>query len=342
LWQNIRLDMPCLHNGVTGTFDDGDTYPSSYPTQRGANISTQREGKFLIGIRNELPILQSIVDRARSGPDEDVLGATSDYFKRIEDIWGNAQYLTTDDTCNGNNCAPPKSLPQRLSRYLDFRSFVGFTLLPNANAGRWSRDDINEFLHKLSLEKDQPGNHWNELAVIWKDVRDRIRSGALSFMIEPRYSRGDVKFVGDGAPAVHHSCPQPPGSQARIHHVVQNLALPGWETQSERNRKFGMIALTILPNATFRAYRPTILDNFGSYSYFFLPGRPTSTCGTTWKLTPDLRRNSETDHGGLPEWTAIVQNPGINCVDLGSGNPEPAFNLVGLEFGLKHASLFEL
>ena len=341
IWQNIRLDMPCIQNPSTRTFTDGDNYPPTYPTNRGVNVSTKREVKFVGRIQSELPKLQSIADRARSGLDNDVLGAISDYFGKIIKIWADEPFFWTDDGCNGNNCASTTSLPPQLSRYVDFRSFVRYTLLPTADSVRWTSHDADDFLHQLSLEKANPGKHWVELAAIWKDVRDRIRSGAISFALPSRYNRGDVKFVGDGSAPVHQSSSQPLGSSGRIHHVIKHLALPGWETQNERNKKLGMVALAV-PNDTLRAYRPTILDNFGFYSYFFLPGCSLDKSGTTWKLTDDLQKNSETDHGGLPEWTAIVQNPGINCVANTATGPQPAFELVGLEFGIEHALLFEL
>ena len=338
---NTRLDMPCIHDNTRKAFNDGGCYPTSYPTDRGANVSNLREARFVGRIQTELPALENIVDRARSGKDVEVFAATADYFKKIEDLWGNEEFLTTDDTCNDNNCAPRMSLPSELSRYIDFRSFVAHTLLPNADPLRWTPDEIKEFLYQLSIEKAHPGKHWSELAAIWKDVRNRIRNGTLSFTLPPRYHRGDVKFVGDGSAPIHHTSPNPAGSPARIHHVVKSLALPGWEKPKEREKKLGMVAL-FTPNAGFRAYRPTILDNFGTYSYFFLPGCNSCAWGTTWNLTDDLSRNSKTDHGGVSEWTAIVQSPGINCVARTGGGLMPAFNLVGLEFGIEHASLFEL
>lgn len=340
IWQNVRLDMPCIHDNTSKTFTDGDGYPLAYPADRGANVSGSREGKFANRVRSELPALKIIADRANSGHDNDVLTATADYFKQIETIWGDEEFLTTVDSCNGNNCAPVGSMPPQLSRYVDFRSFIAYTLLPNVDPVRWTPDRVKVFLDQLALEKANPGKHWTELAKFWNDARKRIRNGTLTFSVPPRFSRGDVKFVGDGSAPIHRSSPAPERSPARIHHVVQHLALPGWEAPKHREKKLGMVALFARSDG-FQAYRPTILDNFGAYSYFFLPGCNASACGATWKLTDDLTRNSSSDHTGIPEWTAIVQNSGIECAVRMGGGYQPAFELVGLEFGLKHASLFE-
>lgn len=341
LWQNLRLDMPCIQNNVSRKFADGEEYPFEYPLSRGANVSTSREKKFVRRIETDLPNLSKIVDRAKSGQDIDVLAATSDFFRRIELAWGDEEFLTTRDICNNNNCAPSGSVPILFSRYIDFRSFVAYALLPNSNPTKWGLDQVKEFLDHLGAEKNRPGKYWKELASIWKDVSDKIKNGSLSFKIPPRFCRGDVKFVGDGSAPIHLSSLAPLKSPDRIHYVVKHLALPGWESPKHREKKLGMVAL-VTKSDGLQPYRPTILDNFGAYSYFFLPSMINSSSGMTWKLTDDLMRNSTSDHSGLAEWTAIVQKPGIDCAISVGGGHQPAFDLVGLEFGLEHASLFEI
>ena len=260
---------------------------------------------------------------------------------QIEQLWGSPDHLTTADPCNSNNCANVNDLPAQLSRYVDFKSFVAYTLLPKADHVRWQPDDAKDFVKKLDGEKSSPGKCWHQLAAIWKDVRNRIRQGTLTFELPPRYNHGDVKFVGDGVTSVHNASPHAPGSRERLHYVIQELALPSWEKPDYRESKLGMVVLSI-PSRGLNVYRPTILDNFGLYSYFFLPACNNCLSGKTWKLNDSLDENSATNYGGRAEWTAIVQNPGISCTMLINGKPEPAFNLVGLEFGSKHASLFEI
>jgi len=341
IWQNVRLDFPCIHNRTSRSFSDGGNYPASYPENRGANVSDTRESEFLTRIQNRLPALQDIANRALNGSGPAVLLATANYFNEIENLWGNDGALTIEDACNTNNCAPATSIPRPLLRYVDLKSFIAYTLLPNFDATRWGPDEITNFLDQLQREKAHPGPAWTELASIWKTIRNRVRGGTLEFFLRSRHGRGDVRFIGDGNMPLHLTSGHPAGSPLRVRHVIQSLALPGWETEKEREKKLGMVVLTI-PHGGFPTYRPTILDTMGLFSYFFLPGSNSSSSGTTWKLADDLCRNSETDYGGVSEWTAVVKNPGIPCVIKDSSGSKPAFDLVGIEFGLDHATLFEL
>lgn len=336
--QNLRLDFPGFHDNAAGTFLDRKSYPVDYPLQRGANVPVPRQDLFVAKATGDLALLKQHASRAKNGSDQDVEEATADYFKQLEDLWAGDDFLTLCAPCNADNRTPLTEVPAKLCRYMDLRSFVAYSLLPNVDATKWDRPAVSKLLRGLLDEQAAPGPAWLELSALWREARSRIRSGSLEFSVTPRFHRGDVKFVGDGGVPVHLASPHPIGSRESLHYVIQELALPTWEEQKDRERKFGLVAIEA-PSTGWAIYRPTILDNIGYYSYFFLPGNRKKISGMTWKLTDCLRFNSTISHEGQVEWTIMVPPTGISCVSTVHGKLKPSFDLVGLEFGLEHALL---
>ena len=98
----------------------------------------------------------------------------------------------------------------------------------------------------------------------------------------------------------------PLGTQAAAWEVLQELALPGFETRTRRLDAMGLVAIefpaTCLQDVgkTAQAWKPTAIDALNFKGYCFLPGRTTDPHGLTWPLRRSLRHHQQRD--GLPEY----------------------------------------
>lgn len=192
--------------------------------------------------------------------------------------------------------------------------------------------EMNEFVVQLAQET-RPGVAWNALSNIWKMTKADITGGG-SLYLRPRYSKGEVCFVGDGNAPLHKT-PQR-GSTSMLEYIVRTLALPGWE--AERHEKLGLVAIEA-ESAAHVCYRPTILDNLGSSAYFFVPALPNADNGLTWPLTPCFSFNDPNNFNGMPEWTVLTSPDGIRCFREDNGKREATFELAGISLTNEHAAL---
>ena len=341
--QNLRLDLPSLQGPSCGSFTDGSGYPSRFPKPRGPNVSQTRESLFRNRINPILPELEKLADSAASDEISVVQAATFNYLGRLQKVWGHEGNLTTIDHCNVNNSA--SSVPTQLCRYVNLRAFLRFGLLPKADRRyKLTITKIDDLVDSMVKEKRRPGTAWRLVAEIWKDVRSQIRTGRVKLRLKTPYTDGDINFIGHGTPALHQNASLPLASRQMLKHIIRELALPGWETPKDRTQNLGLVAVQV-PSAGLRLFRPTILDNFGLYSYFFLPGIPRNSFGLTWPLTNSLQYNSRRRHQGQPEWTVLVKGrgpqAGISCVHSIRGRPSPSFQIAGLAFSEAHAELFQ-
>ncbi len=336
---NLRLDFPHIHDFINGVFKDRNAYPKGYPQPRGANVTSARESIFMAKVSPTISTLDTHANRATRGDDTVATVATQDYLKTLENVWTNTEALTVSDACNASNLVQTHQLPAKLTRYVDFKTFFQYTLLPSADPKRWTPRVLADLMDDLKSEAATPGTAWRLASEAWHDARKRIRKGTLSFSMKPRHSAGELKFIGDGSTPVHRTSTHPVGSRELAHHVIRELALPSWEKESDRQRKLGLIAVET-PTLGWSAYRPTVLDNFVQYSYFFLPADRANSHGLTWKLDHTLAVNSAIDYDGQKEWIVVLPGGGISCAASDGASLLPSFDLVGLEFGVKHASLF--
>jgi hypothetical protein len=97
-----------------------------------------------------------------------------------------------------------------------------------------------------------------------------------------------------------------PGSEDAAWAVLQELALPGFETRQRRKEAMGMVAIefpaTLLVDKglSAHAWKPTAVDAMNYKGYCFLPGRSADAHGLTWPLRKCLRKHDSRD--GLREF----------------------------------------
>ncbi len=337
--QNLRLDLPGLRDGLADRFRDGEDYPGDYPIGCGPNVPEGRESIFLRKLGAHIDDLREIVRSIRIADEVTTLDRSAEYVSLVDELWGGEGYDTAAQICNRENATP--RLPDTLCRYMDLKTFLKFTLFNNLDeTADWTLEDKEQFLMELSEEKPEPGKNWKRLSELWKLAKDRITRGNLEFNVLPKSYEREIKFFGQGQKPIHLTSPHHHASRETLHHVIRELALPGWEREGDREMKLGCVAFTVRSDG-FLAYRPTMLDLFGSQSYFFLPGKRAASCGQTWRLTQCLCFNSPTDHGGHPEWAVVFPKKGIPCVQVDALNrPVPTYRIAGLAFGENHAELF--
>lgn len=88
--------------------------------------------------------------------------------------------------------------------------------------------------------------------------------------------------------------------------ILQELALPGFETRKRRADAMGLVAIQFPAHClqdlgiTAHAWKPTAIDALHYKGYCFLPGRTTDRHGLTWPLQKCLRRHQARD--GLREF----------------------------------------
>lgn len=264
-----------------------------------------------------------------------------DFFSILEEAWSHKEIVGIEDSCNATNRCAADDLPPQFRRYMDLRGFLVHVLFDQLDETRLLNNDQRfQIIKNLKHERKVPGATWNMIVAGWHRIREEIRAGKRRFEIAPRAGRKDVTFFGQGALQVEATSLHRPRSRGRLHHVIRELGLPGWETPQKRLNRLGYVGLT-LRNMGLCAWRPTVVDLFGSFAYFFLPGSSTVNYGHTWCLTKNLDRNSVADHRGQPEWVMPFPKGGIPCQHFGpNGNMEPTFEIVGLSFSQKHADLF--
>lgn len=98
----------------------------------------------------------------------------------------------------------------------------------------------------------------------------------------------------------------PQGSQEAAWTVLQELALPGFETRTRRQEAMGLVAIEFPAHLlqdlglTAQAWKPTAIDALNYKGYCFLPGRTADSHGLTWPLQKCLRKH--TPRNGLREY----------------------------------------
>lgn len=95
------------------------------------------------------------------------------------------------------------------------------------------------------------------------------------------------------------------GTQDAAWAVLQELALPGFETRTRRQEAMGLVAIEFPASlldagSPSQAWKPTAIDALNFKGYCFLPGRSADNHGLTWPLQKCLRRHSSRD--GLREF----------------------------------------
>ena len=98
----------------------------------------------------------------------------------------------------------------------------------------------------------------------------------------------------------------PLGTQDAAWTILQELALPGFETRTRRREAMGLVAIQFPADClqylglTAQAWKPTAIDALHYKGYCFLPGRSADNHGLTWPLQKSLRRHQSRD--GLREF----------------------------------------
>lgn len=98
----------------------------------------------------------------------------------------------------------------------------------------------------------------------------------------------------------------PLGSQDAAWTILQELAIPGFETRRRREEAMGLIAIQFPADClqasgfTASAWKPTAIDALNFKGYCFLPGRTADQHGLTWPLARSLRKHQPRD--GLREF----------------------------------------
>lgn len=111
----------------------------------------------------------------------------------------------------------------------------------------------------------------------------------------------------------------PLGTTQAARAILQELALPGFETRARRESAMGLVAIefpaALLQDGrtTAQAWKPTAIDALNFKGYCFLPGKTADHHGLTWPLANCLRRHSPRD--GLREFV----HPRIEVPALAGG-----------------------
>lgn len=111
----------------------------------------------------------------------------------------------------------------------------------------------------------------------------------------------------------------PIGTELAARTLLQELALPGFETQARRQDAMGLVAIEFPASCltdvglSARAWKPTAIDALNYKGYCFLPGRALDSHGLTWPLKKCLRRHDSRD--GLREFV----HPHISVPALAGG-----------------------
>lgn len=255
--------------------------PVQVPMNRGPLVPRYRESLFLNRLSDSLGQFSS-----------------SEMFEQMKEFWltvipeGSAveRGIHFQHEHNAANQCPAGSA-ESLIKYVSFRSF-----------SRYIPEPDNSFRMLRSTGKDPAGGvrpkSWSKSKRLGADYVKRLEatlehqpSIAVAKSVDSPDDLVPCTFVTCKDNAPHLTWSGPIGTNDCARHVVQQMALPGYETEADRKVAGGLLAIDLPAFASKTRYRPTILDCIPNFNAFFLAGCPNCHYGETWPLVTDLGEN---------------------------------------------------